>query len=117
LFLNPSAKAQVDAIFALPNIERIELMSSITTLPKAASNVQYLSVETPDVEAIKHYAHLHTLDLWTKTTDRNVLRSISGLELKKLTVLQSTTYPKLSEGGLFGTYWAKDLPDFWASFN
>ncbi len=117
LFLNPSANAQVDDIFALPSIERIELIPSIKTLPKAASNVQYLSVETKDVEAIKHYAHLHTLDLWTMTTDRNVLRSISGLELKKLTVLQSTTYPKLSEGGLFGTYWAKDLPDFWASFN
>lgn len=92
-------------------------MPSIKKLPKAASNVQYLSVETKDVEAIKHYAHLHTLDLWTKTTDRNVLRSIGGLELKKLTVLQSTTYPNLSEGGLFGTYWAKDLPDFWASLN
>ena len=97
LFLNPSANAQVDAIFALPNIERVELLPNITALPKIASNVQDLSVDTTNTEAIAHYSNLKTLELHAKTTDQSVLQPLSALNLKRLSVLLSTTYPNLSE--------------------
>ncbi len=117
LFLNPSANDQVNAIFALPSIERVELMPTISVLPKITSNVRQLSIDTTDTESLAHYSNLETLDLHAKTTDQTVLSPLSTLNLKRFSVLLSTTYPNLSEGGLFGTYWAKDLPDLWASLN
>ena len=115
LFLNPSANTQVDTIFALPNIERVELLPTIKNLPKIPSKVQHLCIDTTDTEALAHYNNLETLDLHAKITDRGGLFPLSTLNLKRFSVLLSTTYPNLSDGGHFGTYWAKDLPEFWAS--